>query len=277
MRSGRGRLELGGGVCDSKTGPQRRSSFLSLPRSPQNSGEAAREQGVDGPASIGLKEARSGAAEERLPDAWLAGGLPGAAVPAEPGRARLIEDVDRLVEHAGEFGGDSGTTGDGVIRVDLADHEDLLSVVDLVPDGLQDVAEELRVRVLAVHQLAQITEAHVAVAQLCPGQVATAALPGDGVAIEGEIDFVDAMALGRGAECRLRAVGRAAKTDAILAFHLVNLFDVMGGGAFAKAGKDEREGRRGQQTILAQPKLPADPREVSSRRAPDLAGGSITS
>src|ERR1039457_5545681 len=121
--------------------------------------------------------------------------LPGFAVPAEPARANLIEHVNWPIEQARILGRDTRAARDRVIRVDPADDEDLLPVVDLVPDRLQHLAEHGRVRILAVHELAQVAEADVAMAQLRLGENAQAAVARVGVSLEGEVHLVDAVAL----------------------------------------------------------------------------------
>ena len=88
-----------------------------------------------------------------------------------------------------------------------------------MPDALQDLAEERRVRVAAVHQLGEVGEAHVALPELGAREDADAAAAGVVVALEGEVDLVDAVALGGGAEGSLGAVGGAAEEDAALGKH----------------------------------------------------------
>ena len=189
--------------------------------------EAASKEGCDGRTSIGFEKARAGAAEERLANQRFAGTFPGFAVPAEPSGTDLIEDIHRPIEQLGVLGSDTCATGDGVVRVDFSDHEDLLPVVDLVPNGLQHLAEHGCVRVLPVHELAEVAQAHIAVAQLCLGQDAQAALTGVGMPFESEVHLVDAGALCRRAKFRLSAIGRAAKTNAVLALHVRSfLFDL---------------------------------------------------
>ena len=85
---------------------------------------------------------------------------------------------------------------------------------------MQYLAEHGRVRILPVHELAQVAEADVAMAQLRPGKDAQAALAGIAVPVEGEVHLVDAVALCRRSEFRLGAIGRATKTNAVLAFHV---------------------------------------------------------
>src|SRR5438132_8578938 len=181
--------------------------------------ERAGEQAVDRGPPVVLEEARARAAEVRLGDDWIAEGFPRVARPAEPAVARLVEDVDRLVEELGELGRHARSTRDRVVRLDAADHEDLATVVHLVPDALQDFPEERGVGVAAVHQLRQVGEAHVALAELRTREDADAAAPGVAVTLEGEVHLVDAVALGGLAEGGFGALGRAAEEDAVLGKH----------------------------------------------------------
>ena len=64
-----------------------------------------------------------------------------------------------------------------------------------------------------MHQPRHVLEADVARLQLLVIEHADAAVPGDGVAVEGEVHFLDAMALGAGAELRLGAGRAAAEQD----------------------------------------------------------------
>ena len=83
--------------------------------------------------------------------------------PTEPAVALLVEDEERLVAELGELGAPAGAALDGVVGQDLADDVDLLPVVHLVPDRLQHLLEERRVGIRAVHELADVREADVAV------------------------------------------------------------------------------------------------------------------
>ena len=80
-----------------------------------------------------------------------------------------------------------------------------------MPDGR-------RVGVAAVHQAGDVLEADVAGLQLFVVQHADAAVAGDLVAVEGEVHFLDAVALGARAELGFRA-GRAAAEQNAVAMH----------------------------------------------------------
>src|ERR1019366_5394540 len=176
------------------------------------SAEAACEERFDGRLAAFLKEARAGTAEKRLANARLAGWVPGiaVAVPSEPRRTGLVENVDRTIEKTRVFSCDTGAAGDCIVGIDFADHEDFLAVLHLVPNRLQNFAEHRRVRILPMHQLAQVAQADVAMAQLCLGEDTQAVQASVDVALEGEIHFVDAKALSRCAERCLGTVGRTA-------------------------------------------------------------------
>ena len=82
---------------------------------------------------------------------------------------------------------------------------------------LQDLAERRRVRVAAVHQPRDVGEADVAGAQLLVIEDAQAARADVDVALEGEVDFLDAEALGAGAERLFGAERAAAEEDVVVA------------------------------------------------------------
>ena len=107
--------------------------------------------------------------------------LPGVARPPEPAVLLLVEDVQSLVEELGVLGAHAGAAHDRRVGLDLADQEDVLAVVHLMPDALQDLPEERRVGIAPVHQLADVREADVAVLQLLVGQHADAARAGIGM------------------------------------------------------------------------------------------------
>ena len=129
----------------------------------------------------------------------------------------LIEDEERLVTELGELRAPAGAAANGLIRLDRADDVDLLAVVDLIPDALQDLAERRRIRVAAIHEPRHIREAHFARRKLLVIEHAQAARARRLVAIEREIDFLDAEALGAGAEGFLGADGAAAEQDDVFA------------------------------------------------------------
>src|SRR5581483_10406131 len=99
------------------------------------------------------------------------------------------------------------------------DDVDLLAVVDLVPDGLQPLTDRRRVRVAPVHEASAVFEAAVARLQLFVIEDAHAALADDLVAVEGEVDFLDAVPLGARAEFGFRPRRAAAEQDAIASVH----------------------------------------------------------
>src|SRR5207253_5344281 len=181
--------------------------------------EGSREQLVDRRLAVGPEEARARAAEARLPDEGGILGAPSLAAPAEPSVALLVEDVKRRVQDLRVLAGHAGATGHGVVRVDPAHDEDLLGVVHLVPDRLQNFAEERGVGILPVHELAQVAEAHVAAPQLGAREDAPTTLAHGVVPLEGEVDLVDAVSLRGGAEGRLRARRAAAEENAVLTPH----------------------------------------------------------
>src|SRR5437016_1359937 len=197
-----------------------RGARRTLPWKRRRLREGSREQRVDRRLAVGPEEARARAAEARLPDEGGILGAPSLAAPAEPSVALLVEDVKRRVQDLRKLAGHAGATGHGVVRVDPAHDEDLLGVVHLVPDRLQHFAEERRVGILAVHELAQVAEAHVAAPQLGAREDAPTTLAHGVVPLEGEVDLVDAVALRGGAEGRFRARRAAAEENAVLAPHV---------------------------------------------------------
>src|SRR5262249_42201498 len=181
--------------------------------------EGAPEEAVDRRAAVRPQEARPGAGEERVRDHGLRHGLPRLAGPARPAVAILVEDVEALVEELGVLRAHAGAAHDGTIGLDLPDQEDVLAVVDLVPDALQHLAEQRRVRVAPGHQPAHVGEADVAVLELGVGQDADAARARVAVALEGEVHLLDAVALGALAEGGLGALCGAAEEDALVGLH----------------------------------------------------------
>ena len=96
-----------------------------------------------------------------------------------------------------------------------ADDVDLLSVVHLIPDRLEDLANRRALGVAAVHQAGDVLETDVAGLQLLVIEDADAAPARVGVAVEGEVDFFDAVALGAFAERGFGAGGGATEQDAV--------------------------------------------------------------
>ena len=64
-----------------------------------------------------------------------------------------------------------------------------------------------------MHEAGHVLEADIARLQLLVVEDADAAVTGDGVAVEGEVHFLDAMTLGAGAELRLGPGRAAAEQD----------------------------------------------------------------
>ena len=110
--------------------------------------------------------------------------------------------------------GSAASAADGAVFEDRADDVDFLPVVDLIPERLQDLADRRRVRVSPVHQPRDVFETDVAGLQLLVIQHAYAPVPRDGVAVEREVHFLDAMPFGAGAEFRFGPRRAAAEQDA---------------------------------------------------------------
>src|SRR5205814_9571397 len=76
-----------------------------------------------------------------------------------------------------------------------------------------------RVRVLPVQQLRHVRQAHIALLQLFVIEDTHAALTLDGMAVEGEVHFLDAVLCGALAKGRLGAFGATAEQNAIIWLH----------------------------------------------------------
>src|SRR5512134_1453888 len=181
--------------------------------------EASREEGLDSGGAVLPEEARAGAGEVRVADHRVADLREGRSRPLEPAIAVLVEDEERLVAELGELRPPAGAALDGVIGEDLADHVDLLAAVHLVPDALEHLLEERTVGVGAMHEPAHVGETHVAVPELGAGEHPDAPRPAVAMTLEGEVDLLDAVALGRRAELGLRPRGGPAEQDALLTLH----------------------------------------------------------
>src|SRR5947199_8794721 len=155
-------------------------------------------------------------------DRPLAERLPLIAGPAEPAVAILIENKQRLVTEPRELRAPARPAADGVVVEDRADDVDFLAAVDLKPERLQDFSERRRVRVLPVQQLRHVRQAHIALLQLFVIEDTHAALTLDGMAVEGEVHFLDAMLCGALAKGRLGALGATAEQYAVARFHSSN-------------------------------------------------------
>ena len=151
----------------------------------------------------------------RMRDLRDAAGLPVGPRPAKPAVLLLVEHAQRLVAQLRELGPPSRPAAHRAVVNDGADDVDLLAVVDLVPQRLQHLSDRGAVGVPAVHQAREVLEAHVAGLQLLVIEHADAAAAGLGVPVEREVDFLDAVALGTGAELRFGAGGAAAEKNVV--------------------------------------------------------------
>jgi len=182
------------------------------------------EQIRDRPGGVVLQDASARTREMRVGDARqvvAAPFLPPGVRPRAPLVLRLIEHVQWLVAELGELGAPAGAALDVPIRKDGAHHEDLLPVVDLVPDALEHLAEGGGVAVAPIHEPRHIREAHVAGIQFLVVEDAHAPAAHEGVAVEPEVDLLDTPTLGGGAKLRLRALGAAAEQDVVAPLHAV--------------------------------------------------------
>ena len=90
---------------------------------------------------------------------------PGSIRPSKPLIATLSKDKQRLVAEFCEFRSPTSSTLDRVVLQDVADHVDFLTVVNLMPDTLQDSPHQDRVVILAIHEPADVFKADVALLQ----------------------------------------------------------------------------------------------------------------
>src|SRR5262245_61044596 len=188
----------------------------------RRSAERPSEQILDRFLSVRLQRARSGTGEMRVRNdrrVRRAALLPVLAAPREPAVLLLIEDVQRLVAQLRELRAPARAAAHRPIIEDRADDVDFLAAVDLVPDRLQDFPDRGCVGVTAVHQLRHVGEADVSVLQLFVVEHTNATTPLDRVALECEVDFLDAVALGTGAERRFGARCPAAEQDRVVCVH----------------------------------------------------------
>src|SRR5687767_4898524 len=181
--------------------------------------ERTGEKLLDRPFAAGLKRPCAGSGEMLMLDdrrvRLIVDLPPVVAVPPEPAVLVLIEDVERLVAQFGELGAPAGSAAHGAIVEDRSDHVDFLAAVDLVPERLQNLPKRRAVGIGPVHQSPDIRQADVTGLQLLVIQDAHAAMAGDFVPLEGEVDLVDAAALGESAELGLGAGRAAAEQDAV--------------------------------------------------------------
>src|SRR6202012_5929116 len=101
----------------------------------------------------------------------------------------------------GQLRAPAGAATYGVVLLDHAHHEDLAGAGDLVPDGLEDAADQGDLRQRPVQPPGGVDQAEVALLELflAEGDDAPLALQ-EAVAVEGEVDLVEAPALGADAE-----------------------------------------------------------------------------
>ena len=95
--------------------------------------------------------------------------LPGPIPPGIPAFADLTIDVDRPIEKFGQLNRPAGAALYRVVILDGADHEDLVTVVDHMKDNLQDLAQLLRLVIIALHHLRGQLHADIAAAQFLVG------------------------------------------------------------------------------------------------------------
>ena len=88
-----------------------------------------------------------------------------------------------------------------------------------MPDALQDALEQARVRKLAVHQLAHVREADIALVELGLCQNTNTTRASIGMAFECEIDLFDTVLLRRRAELGFSTLCRAAEKTALFRVH----------------------------------------------------------
>ena len=152
----------------------------------------------------------------RVADHGLDVARPRVVAPGEPGLALLVEDEEGLVAELRELGSPARSALDGAVLQDRAHDEDLLPVVHLVPDALEDLLEQRRVAILAVHQPRYVRQADVALLELLVREDADASLTGITVAFEGEIHLIDAVPFGERSELLLGALCGAAEQHTLL-------------------------------------------------------------
>src|SRR6185295_2428121 len=99
----------------------------------------------------------------------------------------LIEDMKWLVTELRELRAPAGSSAHSSIIEDRTDDVDLLSVIDLVPDGLQDLSKRRALGVTPVHQAGHVLEADIACQQLLVIEYAKPPMARDGVAFEREV------------------------------------------------------------------------------------------
>ena len=84
-------------------------------------------------------------------------------IPTEPCIALLIEHIQGFVAEFAELGAPTRAALYGFIRQYLSNHVNFLSIVDLIPDALQDFTKCGIIREAAIHQPRHIFQAHVSI------------------------------------------------------------------------------------------------------------------
>ena len=108
--------------------------------------EAPGEQLVNGSQSVFLEDACATSGDCGVMNDGLYFGFPGIACPSEPAVHLLVEHPRLLVAQFCEFGAPASAALDRVVVQDVAYDEDFLTVVDLMPDALEDASEAGGVR-----------------------------------------------------------------------------------------------------------------------------------
>src|SRR5439155_11417223 len=145
--------------------------------------------------------------------------LPIGAGPGKPGILLLVENKQRLVAELRELRAPPGAALHRAVVQHGADDVNLLAVVDLIPNRLKDSSDRRRIAVSPIHQAGDVLEADIARFQFFVVEDTYASVPIDLVAIEREIDFLDAMLFGANAECGLGAGRAAAEQNAVASVH----------------------------------------------------------
>src|SRR5690242_15698296 len=117
--------------------------------------ERAGEQAFNRPLTVRFQRASPRAREVCAGDEWRVRGaalLPVLAGPREPAVPVLIEHVQLLVAQFRELRAPSRAAADGAVLLHGADDVNLLTVVDLIPDRLEDFSNRGRIGVAPVHQ-----------------------------------------------------------------------------------------------------------------------------
>src|SRR4030095_16453634 len=130
-----------------------------------------------------------------------------------------LEDEERLFTQLGESRPPASATAYRPVVLHGADHVDLLTVVDLIPQRLQNLSKRRPFGVTPIHQARNVRKADVAGEQLLVIEDADSAVTVDFVTIEREVHFLDVVTFSTGAKIRLRAWRSAPDHDAVAWFH----------------------------------------------------------